>query len=507
MAACSFATAQPAGEADVAALVEQGKVEQALPLLEAILARSPHDLKARNLLGMAFSRMGRYEAAYEQFRKAIEIDGRSAPSLRNLAFCELALGRDKDAASHFDSILKSAPKDPAGHLGMAEVSFRQGHYGEAASHFEQSGSLYLKSPDYTLHYAQSCVELGRPAPAAEALKRMPADADAHLHFEAGLLLARLEMFEAAAQHFRLAQDGMADPYDPGYNLMLASIKVKQPRPAIEVGERLLARGYRKAELYNLLSQAYEQDGRTKEAYRALRTATEIDPADEGNYLDLMALCLDHQNWDLSLEIAGIALAKIPQSYRLHLERGAVLAMRTQYDGAEQEFHAAAKAAPQIALPYVSMALVQMQMNRLSEAIALLRERRKATPKDYLVNWFLAEALNRDGVSPGTPAEEEAISALRQAVESNPKGEQARLLLGKFLFKHGDTDQAIEQLTRALELDPEDSSATYQLAQAYRKKGDGKRAAELFAKVSKEKAEAREQFTQRNLVRIIREGVQ
>src|SRR5262249_39110675 len=160
------------------------------------------------------------------------------------------------------------------------------------------------------------------------------------------------------------------------------------------------------------------------------------------------------------------------------------------------FQLAARAAPQVNLPYVSLALVQMQMNRLGDAIQLLRQRRTATPKDYLVNWFLAEALNRDGVSPGTPAEDEAVAALRQAVESNPKAEQARLLFGKFLLKRGDTDRAIEQLTRALELDPEDSAATYQLAQAYRKKGDTRRAAELFAKVSQEKAEAREQFTQR-----------
>ena len=472
--------AQQSGARDAAALIEQGRFEQAIPVLESILARSPNDLKARNLLGIAFSRVGRHEAANEQFRKAVDIDPHSVPSVKNLALSELA---------------------------MAELAFAKGAYADAAAHYEQSGAMYLTAPDYILHYAQTCIELNKPGPAAEALKRMPPGADAHLHFEAGLLLARLEQFGAAAQQFRVAEGGAADPYDPGYNLLLAYIKSKQSKLAIEAGERLLGRGYRKAELYNLLSQAYEQDGRTKDAYHALRTATEIDPADEGNYLDLIALCLDHQNWDLSLEIAGIALAKFPQSYRLHLHRGAVLAMRTQYEAAEREFAEASRAAPQLALPYVSLALVQMQMNRLSDAIELLRERRKAAPKDYLVNWFLAEALNRDGVSPGTPEEDEAIGALRQAVGSNPQAEQARVLLGKFLFKRGDTGHAIEQLTRALELDPGDSSATYQLAQAYRKKGDAKRADELFAKVSQEKAEAREQFTQRNLVRIIREGAQ
>ena len=465
--------AQSTGDREAAALVEQGKFEQAVPILETILKQSPGDLKARNLLGIALSQMG----------------------------------RPKEAQAHFEMVLKVTPNDPTAHAGMAEIAFAKGRYADTVSHFEKSGGLYLTVPEYTLHYAQSCIGANKPGPSAEALKRLPAGADPHAHFEAGVMLAKLEQFAAAAQHFKLAENGADGPYDAGYNLVLAYIKSKQPALAIEAGERLLGRGFKKAELYNLLSQAYEQSGRTKDAYNALRTATQLDPADEGNYLDLISLCLDHQNWDLSLEIAGIALAKTPNSYRLHLQRGAVLAMRTQYEEAEQEFVAATRAAPEVALPYVSLALVQMQMNRLQEAIGLLRERRKAAPKDYLVNWFLAEALNREGVSPGTPTEEEAVGALRQAVASNAKGEPARVLLGRLLLKRGETDQAIEQLTRALALDPEDSSATYQLAQAYRKKGDSKRAADLFAKVSQEKAEARDQFTQRYLVRIIREGTQ
>lgn len=491
---------------DPAALVQQGRFEQAIPLLEQFLAQSPNDLKARNLLGIGLASLGRLEAANEQFRKAVEIDPRSMPSVKNLALNELALDRRKEARGHFAEVLKVAPKDAAAHTGLAEIEFREGHYTEAVSHFEQGGDVYLRVPVYTVHYALSCVQTKRESAAAEALKRIAPGADAQTHFEAGLLLSRLGQFEAAAGHFQLAESGQPDFYDAGYNLALAYIKAKQPAPAVETCKRLLDRGHQKAELYNLLSQAYELDGKTKEAYDALRTATRIDPKDETNYLDLMALCLDHQNWELSLEIAAIGLKEIPGSYRLHLQRGGVFALKAQYEDAEREFLAATQASPQVTLPYVALALAKMQTNRLGDAVELLRGRRKATPKDYLVNWFLGEALNRSGVTPGTAAEQEAVQALEQSVQSNPTAEPPRVLLGKFLAKRGETARAIAQFERALELDPEDSSATYQLAQAYRKQGD-QRAAALFAKVSKEKAEARERINERNLVKIIREGAQ
>jgi tetratricopeptide (TPR) repeat protein len=358
---------------------------------------------------------------------------------------------------------------------------------------------------YLLEYARACVAANQPQDAINALKKFPDTADPAAHFQAGVVLAGLDQFEAAAGHFRRAMDGLENPYDAGYNLALSYIKSKHMNLAVGAGEELIRRGYKKPELYNLLSQAFEQSGRTKEAYSALRTATELDPTDETNYLDLMGLCLDHQNWDLSLEIAGIGLAKVPGSYRLHLHRGAVLAMRTDYENAAKDFAAAIQAAPDKTLPYVALALVKMQTNATDEAITILRERRKAAAPDYLIDWFLGEALNRSGVTTGTPAEQEAVEALQESVRLNPRVGQARVLLGKFLLKRGDANGAIEQLTRALEIDPTDSSAMYQLAQAYRKRGDAERAGELFAKVSKEKADAREQFNQRNLVRIIREA--
>jgi tetratricopeptide (TPR) repeat protein len=268
---------------------------------------------------------------------------------------------------------------------------------------------------------------------------------------------------------------------------------------------LVARGNRKAELYNLLSQAYEHAERTKEAYDALRAATLADPQDESNYIDLMVLCGTHQNFDLSLEISDVAIRLIPQSYRVRLQRGVVLAMQGRFEDAEQEFLIASQLADKISLPLVALALVRMQMNHLPEAIDVLRARRKVNREDYLVNWFLGEALSRDGAAPGSPEESEAVAALEDAVRIKPNVGAPRTLLGKFLVKRGQLDRAAENFEKSLQLDPDDTTAAYQLATLYRKKGNTQRAQELFDKVSQAKSEDHDQFTQRNLVRILREG--
>src|SRR5262249_729536 len=149
------------------------------------------------------------------------------------------------------------------------------------------------------------------------------EADPAAHFTAGTLLAGVERYAAATGEFELARSGYPNPYDAGFNLMLAYVKSGQYPNAVKTGEDLTARGFRQAELYNLLAQAYEAAGKTAQAYEALRTATTIDPAEAANYLDLIALCLTHRNYDLALEIADIAARKLPKSDRVHLQRGIV----------------------------------------------------------------------------------------------------------------------------------------------------------------------------------------
>jgi len=257
---------------------------------------------------------------------------------------------------------------------------------------------------------------------------------------------------------------------------------------------------------NLIAQAHEKAGRTKEAYESLRKATEINPRDEVNYLDLIGLCLEHQNYDLGIEIADVGLKLIPESHRLRLVHGVIQATDGRMDLAEKDFAQAAEVAPpEVSLPIVSRGLILLQMNRAGEAVELFRQRAQTHPNDYLVHWFLAEALIRQGAATGSPEEQEAEAALQTSIRQKPEVPQTHLMLGKLLLKRGDLISAAKHLETAMQLDPKDTSAAYQLAALYRKQGNTKRAAELFAQVGKAKSEEQDQANTGTILRIIREG--
>lgn len=500
------AQAQSAGSIyqEAAAYIQRGQASSAIALLEPRLRETPQDLKALTLMGMALAAENRRDQANQYFRQALDADPRFGPALKNLAINEMALGQSANAKTHFTQLLQLTPADPIAHLALGEIEFGDKDYPAAISHYEQSGNLYLEDAPSLLKFAQACIAVKQIVKAADTLERMPKAADAASHFTAGTLLAGMERYAAAAREFELARSDYSNPYDAGFNLMLAYVKAKRYAEAVRAGEDLVAHGYRQAELYNVLAQAYENDGKTREAYDALRTATSIDPGDSTNYTDLIALCLTHKNYDLALEIADISITRLPKSDRLHLERGIVLAMKENFEGARTEFEAAVKLAPERSLGYVALGLMLLQMDHAAEAVNMLRQRAHAS-EDYLVLWFLGEALNRSGAAAGSAEENEAIEALSRSVSLDANVAQSRILLAKLLARRGDLELARKHLNRALELDPDNVAATYQLAQVCQRTGDAARAKQLFAKVSKAKAEDRDQFTRGGLQHIIREG--
>jgi tetratricopeptide (TPR) repeat protein len=486
-----------------AAKVQEGHPEAAIALLGPWIESRPGDLRALTIMGMAIAASGKFENANSYFEQALRIRPAYAPALKGLAMNEMALQRHDAAQIHFGQLLSLSPGDPVAHAGLGEIAFTREDFASALQHFEQAGSLPRENPRLLLDYARAGIALKQPDKAATLLGGMPDEADAQAHFEAGILLASLKSYVPAAHQFELALAGYPDQYLAGFNLVLARVKSGEYPGAIVEGEKLIAAGQQKAELYNLLAEAYEKAGDTKRAYDSLRSATKIEPSSEANYIDLISLCIDHKNYDLASEIAAVGLIRLPTSERIHVQLGVVFAMKEQFEEAQKEFEIAERLTPGRSLPYVALALVMMQMNRAGDAVQKLRDRVHQSPDDYLALWYLGEALNRNGTTQGSPEQKEAIAALQRSVQLDPDISQSRELLGKLLYREGRLDEAASQLELAIRLDPGNEAAIYQLAQVYSKKGDTVRAKPLFAKVSKMKTEERENFASRRLQQIIR----
>ena len=281
---------------------------------------------------------------------------------------------------------------------------------------------------------------------------------------------------------------------PATTRSLSLIAAGSNEAAIAAAQELFAEGRRDAELYNLVSRAYVRTNRIKDAYDALREATRVAPSVDEHYIDLAMLCLEHENYDLALEIVDIGLTHQPESALLHLQRGVVLAMSGSTEKAEQAFTRASKAAPDQPSPFVALSMIWMQRGQTPRAVDLLRTRTRAvtapSPPEAVMFYALGIALLRAGAAPDDAEGTEALAAFRTAVRLQPAFAQAQSECGKLLLKRGDVFGAIAHLERAAALDPQNAAPAYLLAQAYRRAGETERARDLLARVSRLNAQER-----------------
>jgi tetratricopeptide (TPR) repeat protein len=220
------------------------------------------------------------------------------------------------------------------------------------------------------------------------------------------------------------------------------------------------------------------------------------------------LCVEHDNFDLGLEIVDIGRRELPASWTLTMQRGVPLAMKGQMGEAEKEFEAARRLAPEQSVPYAALGMAWIQSGQTDKAVEELRAELPRR-KDHVVPYIFAVALLRSGIDPASPAAAEAVTALRASIKANPSFAPARAELGRLLLKRNEVDLAIRELEKAAALDPESTPALYALSQAYLRKGDRARAQEMVARVSKLNAAERgndpDGELRRAVVRIVREG--
>jgi tetratricopeptide (TPR) repeat protein len=479
----------------------------ALPYLDKQLAAAPRDIKALNLLGIALTGAGRQEAANARFREAVAIDPTFYPALKNLGVNEYDAGQYDAARGHFEQVLKLAPADDVAHVYLGEIAFRARRHREALAHYEKATARVASSPLWTLHYGRSLLQAGRTTEAVAALDGIPGT-DSAGRFEAGVALGQAGAPAEAARFFATARKGYKDPYAAGFNEALMRIEAADDEGAIRVARELMAAGRAPAELFNLVARAYVHAGRVLEAYDALRQATRLEPTAPENYIDLAMICVEHDNFDLGLEIVDVGLGQLPRSWTLRLQRGVLLAMKGQTAEAEKEFETARRLAPDQPVPYAALGMAWIQSGQTDKAVEELRAELPRR-KDHVVPYIFAVALLRSGVDAASPAGTEAADALRRSIRANPAFAPAHAELGKLLLKRDEVDPAILELEKAAELDPAGTPALYSLSQAYRKKGDLGRAQALLARVSTLNAEERgddpDRELRRAVVRIVREG--
>lgn len=112
-------------------LHQSGDLQSAVTAYLAILEKHPARIDVRSNLGAAYSALGRYEQAIEQYKRALLIDGTN-PAIRfNLALAYYKAAWFTEAATELEKFLKAAPNSPQSinaQLVIADAYVRLGEY-------------------------------------------------------------------------------------------------------------------------------------------------------------------------------------------------------------------------------------------------------------------------------------------------------------------------------------------------------------------------------------------
>jgi Flp pilus assembly protein TadD len=482
---------QPPTYDQAESLIRQGQLDEGIAILKPLLDFDPRNLKALNLFGIALTAKGDLAAANREFKAVLQIDPHFHPALQNLAVNEFM---QKDLAAsekHFQQAAKSTPDDPTVNAFLGRIAFSRSDFALASHRLSKAGKLLARDPSLAFALIQSDLEIGKDDEALAILSKFDArSAPLRAQFQLALALAQHDHFAQATPFFEAVENKYPDSYDAGFNLAICYVEIKQFTRAADLLLRLKNSSHKTAELDNLLAEAYEGGNQLQPAIDVLREATQLAPQDESNYIDLAALCTDHDAFDLGLEIIDVGLHYNPQSDRLIFQRGILHAMKNQFDLADQDFQLASRLAPEKNLSYVGLGVSYMQTGNLPEAIRTLRERIKQKPDDTTLLYLLGEALIRSGVNVGEPEFKEAKAVLELSVSLSQAFAPSRVGLAKLYLRESRIDEAVALLEKARFLDPADNAACSQLAIAYRRQGHPEKAAPLLATLAKLNEDAR-----------------
>ena len=371
--------------------------------------------------GMKALDEGKYEAAAQAFRKAIEADSKDYFAHFNLAMAYTLLERDAEAVAEYRRTLEIKPGLYEAELNGGIVLLRQKNPLEALPLFEQA--VAQKPQEFRPRYylAESQLETGDYTKAEESYKMAIA-------LDAKSAGAQLGMAQSLVQQGRI---GDADPYfrqaaqlEPKYRdylLELAGLyeKASQNRQAIEIYREFPDNPAAQTRMGQLLLESKQFE----DALPRLEEAFGKDPS-PANRSALAAAYVFTAKLDRALPLLEQSVAAEPGNYDLRMMYARALRDKRQFQPAARQFYEAARLKPAEPKPWTELGGMLYMAGDLPQALAAFEQAAK-NGESAAGNWFL-RAIILDKLRQVKPAKDAYEHFLAMSQGKNPNQEfQAR----------------------------------------------------------------------------------
>jgi len=446
-------------------LVSEGHLDEAISTFKNGLSTDPQNTVLLNVIGATYTLKGDFEQAENYLLKSLQTDPGFVPARKNLAISYFNLGKYDLATREFQRLMNEPSTRSVAFLFLGMIAEEQRAFSKSASFLGESGEVVYQYPRALLSFAHSLFELKQTQKADAVLERLDAMSGvaASEYFKAGLLFSQHRQYQQA-----LAEFERADKLDPGFpGLQYRRAVVLDQLGRSEEAQKVLKdfTGIKPdADSLNLLANVARKSGDLNLAIQSLRQAAVLEPKREVNYLDFSTICMDYENYSLALEAADIGLAHIPSSYRLQVQKGAILEKLGRFGEAEKIVRRASLLQRDNSVALVSLGIIQTHAGKLQDAISTLSSAIKKFPSNFQMHYYLGVALEQT-----LKHDAHAAQAFRRAIRLNPSFADSYYHLSK-LSLNQDPKLAEKNLLTCLRLDPQHLSAKYSLGRLYLKTG-------------------------------------
>jgi len=441
------ALAESADVVRAQALLEKGKVEEAVSALEAAVARDQGDIDALIMLSVIYQRSGLADQGLAQAQAAVRAAPRHQEALLTRGLAWEAKGDLEKAKADYDAALAIGPYAPAFHNRGVLASQAGDHERAIADYRAAMAADPQAAADSAVGLGIALAALDRTDEALkaydQALSIDPTNYDA-LAYKIDLL-EELERWDAAEAVYRAALK--AYPKDA---LLLATYgghwrKREAPEKALRALDQALRLDPEMWRAWWSRGRVLRDLGKHKQAMESLDRALVLAPAEAEILVDRAIL-----RWDVGDERAladfDAALKINPKSIYGLNARGSYLMTTKDYDRALTDFDAVVGLDPHMRFAYTARADIYRLQEHYDRA---LREINRALQYDRN-----ADGLRRKGEIYRDMGDHlQSIEAYDEAIKLAPGDAYAWVGRARTKAAMGDTAGAEADRKQALKLDP------------------------------------------------------
>lgn len=374
--------------------LDRGNQQTAIKLIQSHLAEKPADVAALYLLGVAYQEARNLDEALQAYRRVLAIQSQHFGAHYGMALILLNQGRHREALTHHNAAIRSAPKNFWAYVNRGISKAATGQYSEAIADYDWALSLNPQLPAALTNKGNALSELGHFEAAlacheeATELARHDATAWSNL----GGALVKLERYDAAETACRQALELIPGLPAAWSNLGLALGGLKRYAAAESACQKALELAPDFALAWGSLGHALYGLKRFDAAEAACRKVIELEPHSPEAWSNLGA-ALSARKCHVAAEAAcRQALewnTRMPGAWR---NLGVALIGQKRHEAAETACRKAIELAPHSAEAWNNLGAALTSLKRFEGAEAACRKALKIAPDSPRVWSNLGNAL-------------------------------------------------------------------------------------------------------------------